>query len=137
MAKKIIILSGPRRVGKTTLSKPLMPSFVYLNYDSSADRRIILDEEWPRDTPLVIFDELHKLKNWKSKIKGIYDTDGIPPCILVTGPARLETVRKAGDSLAGRFFAYRLHPLTVREIVRRPWAWKRFYAWEVFRNPIC
>lgn len=116
MAKKIIILSGPRQVGKTTLSKQLVPSFVYLNYDSGADRRMILDEEWPRDTPLVIFDELHKLKKWKSKIKGIYDTDGIPPSLLVTGSARLETARKAGDSLAGRFFAYRLHPLTVREI---------------------
>ncbi len=61
MGKKIIILSGPRQVGKTTLSKQLVPSFVYLNYDSAADRRMIKDEDWPRDTPLVIFDELHKM----------------------------------------------------------------------------
>lgn len=117
MAKKIIILSGPRQVGKTTLSKQLVPSFVYLNYDASSDRRMIHEEDWPRDVPLVIFDELHKLKNWKSKIKGIFDTDGIPPSLLITGSARLETARKGGDSLAGRFFAYRLHPLTLKEIV--------------------
>ena len=117
MAKKIIILSGPRQVGKTTLSKQLAPSFVYLNYDAASDRRMIRDEDWPRDVPLVIFDELHKLKKWKSKIKGIFDTDGIPPSIIVTGSARLETARKGGDSLAGRFFAYRLHPLTVKEVV--------------------
>jgi uncharacterized protein len=117
MAKKIIILSGPRQVGKTTLSKQLAPSFVYLNYDAASDRRMIRDEDWPRDVPLVIFDELHKLRKWKSKIKGIFDTDGIPPCIVVTGSARLETARKGGDSLAGRFFAYRLHPLTVKEVV--------------------
>ena len=117
MAKKIIILSGPRQVGKTTLSKQLVPSFVYLNYDAASDRRMIREEDWPRDVPLIIFDELHKLKNWKSKIKGIFDTDGIPPSLVVTGSARLETARKGGDSLAGRFFAYRLHPLTLKEIV--------------------
>jgi hypothetical protein len=118
MAKKIIILSGPRQVGKTTLSKQLVPSFVYLNYDAASDRRMIHEEDWPRDVPLVIFDELHKLKNWKSKIKGIFDTDGIPPSLVITGSARLETARKGGDSLAGRFFAYRLHPLTLKEIVQ-------------------
>jgi predicted AAA+ superfamily ATPase len=57
------------------------------------------------------------MKNWKSWIKGICDTMGVPPAILITGSARLETHRKGADSLAGRFFAYRLHPLTVREIV--------------------
>jgi hypothetical protein len=118
MAKKIIILSGPRQVGKTTLSKQLVPSFVDLNYDAASDRRMIREEDWPRDVPLVIFDELHKLKNWKSKIKGIFDTNGIPPCLLITGSARLETARKGGDSLAGRFFSYRLHPLTLKEIAR-------------------
>jgi predicted AAA+ superfamily ATPase len=117
LTKKIIILSGPRQVGKTTLSKQLVPSYVYLNYDSASDRRMIMNEEWPRNVALIIFDELHKLKNWKSKIKGIYDTNGLPPGLLVTGSARLETSRKGGDSLAGRFFTYRLHPLTVKEIV--------------------
>lgn len=67
---------------------------------------------------LVIFDELHKMKNWKSWIKGIYDTEGNAPPILVTGSARLETYKKGGESLAGRFFSYRLHPLTVKEICK-------------------
>jgi predicted AAA+ superfamily ATPase len=116
LKEKIVILSGPRQVGKTTMSKQLIPSFVYLNFDSSSDRNIIRKQEWDRDVQLIIFDELHKMKNWKSWIKGIYDTDGIPPSILVTGSARIETMRKGGDSLAGRFFSYRLHPLSVKEI---------------------
>jgi predicted AAA+ superfamily ATPase len=116
LKEKIVILSGPRQVGKTTLSKQLIPSYMYLNYDSTADRKIIKNEEWTRDVDLVIFDELHKMKNWKSWIKGIYDTEEIPPGLLVTGSARIETYRKGGDSLAGRFFSYRLHPLTVKEI---------------------
>jgi len=116
LEEKIVLLSGPRQVGKTTLSKQLTTHRVYLNYDASSDRRIIHAQEWDRDAELVIFDELHKMKKWKSWIKGIYDTEGISPSLLVTGSARLDTYRKGGESLAGRFFYYRLHPLTVKEI---------------------
>ena len=118
LKEKIVLLSGPRQVGKTILSKQLTASHFYLNYDASSDRRIIHAQEWDRDTELVIFDELHKMKKWKSWIKGIYDTEGISPSLLVTGSARLDTYRKGGESLAGRFFYYRLHPLTVKEICR-------------------
>ena len=116
MKEKIILLSGPRQVGKTTLSRQLVESNSYLNYDSSSDRRVILAEEWNRDVTLVIFDELHKMKKWKSWIKGVYDSEGASPALLVTGSARLDTYRKGGESLAGRFFSFRLHPLTVKEI---------------------
>lgn len=116
LEEKIVLLSGPRQVGKTTLSKQLTNSHVYLSYDASSDRRIIHAQEWDRDADLVIFDELHKMKKWKSWIKGIYDTEGISPSLLITGSARLDTYKKGGDSLAGRFFYYRLHPLTVKEI---------------------
>ena len=118
LKEKIVILSGPRQVGKTTLSKQIIPSYTYLNFDSSFDRNIIRKQEWDRDVQLVIFDELHKMKNWKSWLKGIYDTEGIPPRLMVTGSARLDTYRKGGESMAGRFFRYRLHPLTVREICK-------------------
>lgn len=116
LKEKIVLISGPRQVGKTTLSLMLTESRTYLNYDAASDRKIILAEEWDRDSQLVIFDELHKMKNWKSWLKGIYDTEGITPHLLVTGSARLDTYRKGGESMAGRFFRYRLHPLTVREI---------------------
>ncbi len=117
LSKKIVLLSGPRQVGKTTLSKQLFDSFAYLSFDAASDRSTIEKEEWPKNVDLVIFDELHKRKLWKSWIKGIFDTRGIPPALLVTGSARLDLLRKGGDSLAGRFFSHRLHPLTVREIV--------------------
>lgn len=117
LREKIVILSGPRQVGKTTLSKQLDSSFVYLSHDSNSDRKTIRDGHWRRDISLVIFDELHKMRNWKSWIKGVFDTEGVPPGLLITGSARLETFRKGGDSLAGRYHHYRLHPLTVRELM--------------------
>jgi predicted AAA+ superfamily ATPase len=116
MKEKIILLSGPRQVGKTTLARQLVESDMYLNYDSSADRSLIMAQEWSRDVQLVIFDELHKMKKWKSWIKGVYDTEGTSPALLITGSARLDTYRKGGESLAGRYFSFRLHPLTVKEI---------------------
>ena len=116
LKEKIVLLSGPRQVGKTTLSRQLVPAHVYLNFDAAADRQIIHAGEWDRDAELVVFDELHKMNKWKSWIKGIYDVEGIPPALLVTGSARLDTYRKGGESLAGRFFYYRLHPLTVKEV---------------------
>ena len=117
LAKKMVLVSGPRQVGKTTLSRQLLEPFAYLNFDSGPDREMIRRQEWDRKVRLVIFDELHKMKNWKSWLKGVYDTEGIPPAILVTGSARLDLYRKGGESMAGRFFSYRLHPLSVSEVI--------------------
>ncbi|MCP4603576.1 MAG: AAA family ATPase [Proteobacteria bacterium] len=90
LARKIILITGPRQSGKTTLSKMLVPDFDYLNFDSPEHRLRILDRTWDRKKAAVIFDELHnKLKNWKSWLKGVYDTEGIPPALVVTGSAKL------------------------------------------------
>jgi hypothetical protein len=63
---KTVLLSGPRQVGKTTLSKQIFDDFDHLNHDL-AEHRLILKEKSPdRDKELVILDELHKMKNWKS-----------------------------------------------------------------------
>lgn len=117
LADKIILITGPRQSGKTTLSRMLVDSFDYFNFDNPQHRISLLDRSWDRKKTLIIFDELHKLKNWKSWIKGVYDTEGIPPSLVVTGSAKLDTYKKVGDSLAGRFFQFRLHPLDLKEII--------------------
>lgn len=116
LPKKIVLISGPRQTGKTTVSKQLYDDFDYFNYDSNEDRLAIRQKSWDRSKQLVIFDELHKMKQWKRWLKGIFDTEGIPPKILVTGSAKLDIHKKVGDSLAGRYFQYRLHPLDLKEV---------------------
>ena len=117
LASKMVFLTGPRQVGKTTLSRQLIAQGggQYLNYDVAADRAIILNQRWSPQAPLLVLDEVHKMPGWKAWLKGVYD--GKPPGqqLLVTGSARMDTFRQGGESLAGRFFGLRLHPISVRE----------------------
>lgn len=116
LEKKIVFVTGPRQVGKTTLAKKLTASNEYFNYDRASDRVILKKEAWDRNKQLIIFDELHKMSQWKRWLKGIYDTEGVHPQLLVTGSAKLNTYKKVGDSMAGRYFQYRLHPLDLKEV---------------------
>ena len=115
LTRKCILVSGPRQVGKTTLARSLVPRSEYLNYDIVSDRKVIMSQSWNRDTPLVILDELHKHKKWKNLLKGVIDESRGKPPLLVTGSARLEVFRKAGDALTGRTFSYHLHPIDPKE----------------------
>lgn len=117
--KKMVFITGPRQVGKTWLAREVGNNFnhtVYLNYDSAEDREIIRKEAWPKATDLLILDELHKMKGWKNYLKGVFDTKKDILKILITGSARLNTFRQAGDSLIGRFFLHRLLPFSLVEL---------------------
>jgi uncharacterized protein len=117
LEKKMVFLTGPRQVGKTTLSRWLIEKSggQYLNFDISEDRRLIEMRQWSPRAPLLVLDEIHKMSDWKSWLKGVYDGKPITQQLLVTGRARLDTFRQSGESLAGRFFGLRLHPISLRE----------------------
>jgi len=114
--EKIILLSGPRQVGKTFLSKNLEAKFQYFNYDLAEHRALLLEKSWIRDGGLLVFDEIQKMKKWKSWIKGIYDTEKGKNLYLLTGSSRMDTFKKTGESLAGRHISIRLNPFSLREV---------------------
>jgi len=116
LQKKMVLLAGPRQCGKTTLAKSLLnEQGQYLNWDITKDRRVIREVAWPKDASLIVLDELHKAPKWKNLLKGVVDEFGNKPPVLVTGSARLDAFRRAGDALTGRTYFYRLHPIDVAE----------------------
>ncbi len=121
LRNKMVVLTGPRQVGKTTLSQQLMaalPGSQYLNYDVPAHRAVMRAQSWRQSAPLLVLDEIHKMRDWKAWLKGVVDGRAPLQQILVTGSARMDTFRQSGDSLAGRYYRLRLHPVSVREWVQ-------------------
>jgi hypothetical protein len=128
--RQMALLAGPRQVGKTTVCSLLAPESRYLNFDDQDDRALILRgpkavaqdlglERLREQRPLVVFDELHKHGRWKTFLKGFFDGFGALTHIAVTGSARLDVYRRGGDSLMGRYFLYRMHPLSVGELLHQ------------------
>lgn len=114
--EKLVLLTGPRQVGKTYLSQHLQNSFQYFNFDELESRREMLEKVWLRNGKLIVFDEIHKMRRWKQWLKGVYDIEKGKNKILVTGSARMDTYKKVGDSLAGRHFSVRLLPFSLKEL---------------------
>lgn len=125
LEKKMVIVVGPRQVGKTWIAQKALEKFtktLYLNWDNPADRLIIKQNNFPENTELIIFDEIHKMRGWKNFIKGIYDTKPARTRLLITGSARLNAMKKVGDSMAGRYFVHHIFPLSLKELVGSPYA---------------
>ena len=114
-------MGGPRQVGKTTLcvqllKPPKLSNPAYLNWDDPQARSKIKKSWLPANKKTLCFDEIHKFKNWRSLVKGLYDTKKDRYRFLVTGSARLDYYRRGGDSLLGRYRYLRLHPFTLGEL---------------------
>ena len=124
--RQMVFISGPRQVGKTTISESL--ASVYLSWDDEDVRKAIqsgqrtLAAKYGIDKPtsarrVVVFDEIHKYSRWKQFLKGFYDIYGKSWRIVATGSARMDVYKKGGDSMMGRYFPYRMHPLSVAELI--------------------
>src|ERR1700677_5123032 len=90
LVRKMVFVAGPRQVGKSTLARSLArASAGYLSWDITEQREKILEGELPTGK-LWIFDEIHKYRQWRNYLKGIYDGKPRGQRILVTGSGRLD-----------------------------------------------
>ena len=126
--RQMAFVSGPRQVGKTTTCRSHADA--YANWDDLDHRERILSgpagllaglglHRLTGKPPVILLDELHKLRRWKLFLKGLFDSHADEVRILVTGSSRMDTFRRGGDSLMGRYFLYRMHPFSVAETVTR------------------
>ena len=123
LSRKMVFIGGPRQVGKTTLAKRIgvtaYKKYSYLNWDDIDDQKSILKSVLAPDAQMIIFDEIHKYRNWKNYIKGKFDKYRDIFSIIVTGSARLDLYKKGGDSLLGRYYYFRLHPFSIAEMLKK------------------
>src|SRR6185436_18159387 len=117
--RRLIVLTGARQVGKTTLARSLFGNdLLYLNLDSPGERdrlRAVPAEGWGRVLGPAILDEVQKAPGLLDKIKWAYDEGALGFSVLL-GSSRILLLGQVRETLAGRVFLYELWPLTVGEL---------------------
>lgn len=133
MGRQMRFIAGPRQVGKTTLAKSFLKDkgcfSLYYNWDTRAIRVRYKEDPYFYNADAlkiksgskkwICFDEIHKYPKWKDILKDTFDSFENKYHFIVTGSARLDLFRKAGDSLSGRYFLFRLLPISLFELSKQ------------------
>ncbi len=114
-----VFIGGPRRSGKTTLSKRLGSQYKYVLLDeldirkyASEDPRGFLD----RYAPPVIIDEIQNVPELLPYIKSKIDANQAPGQWVLTGSQQWALMKGIGETLAGRIAIFHLYPFSITEI---------------------
>ena len=115
-----VALIGPRKVGKTTLALDIAGKLdaLYLNLEAGTDRAELADPALflsPYEDRLVIVDEIHRVPEMFSELRGLIDQDRRTVRFLILESASIDLLRQSGESLAGRIECVELDPLNVLE----------------------
>lgn len=120
---RIIVFTGARQVGKTTLVKHVMPEYDYLSIEDPVLRKAYLNlsaTQWKAQYPKAVLDEVQKEPQLIESIKATYDTyEEVRYALL--GSSQLLLLEKVRESLAGRCQIYELYPLTLPELATTGW----------------
>jgi len=117
--KQLVVLTGARQTGKTTLVKSRYPELRYINLDAPENRerlRTLSTGSWSQTVGNAIIDEAQKEPVVFEKVKYAYDQGGISFCLLL-GSSQILLLKKIRESLAGRVSLYELWPLLMCELL--------------------
>jgi predicted AAA+ superfamily ATPase len=122
--RRVIVLSGSRQCGKTTLIKQIARSIknkvIFRSLDDNTLLKSAIDDpinfvKTSKET--MIIDEFQKAVDLLPAIKQVVDNNNAPGQFLLTGSADIQPLPEVSESLAGRVKNIRLRPLTQGEIL--------------------
>lgn len=120
---RILVLTGARQTGKTTLIRKLFPDYAYIPIEDPVLRpRLgsLTSGQWRDLYPFAILDEVQKAPVLIETVKAVYDQWSEPKYVLL-GSSQLLLLEKVKESLAGRCHILELYPLTLPELRTSGW----------------
>lgn len=102
--RRLVLLTGARQTGKTTLAKAKYTGMRYINLDAPENRdvvRAVSSNLWTRDIGPAILDEAQKEPIIFDKVKFAYD-DGSLLFSILLGSSQILLLKKIRETLAGR-----------------------------------
>ena len=137
---KVLVIYGPRQVGKTTLVSTFLKTYSGKVYSSSGENQqlqtILASNDFSRIIPyfsdydLVVIDEAQRIENIGQGLKIIVDQ--IPGInVIATGSSSFDLSNKIGEPLVGRQIIKRLFPVSVMELIEN---YGRAYVWDNLDN---
>lgn len=116
----IVILTGPRQSGKTTLAKKLFPNYEYVSLENPD--QLLRAQDDPKSflrngqRPMIL-DEVQKYPILLSYLQGIVDERKQAGQFILTGSAQFQLLEGISQSLAGRTALFSLLPLSIEELL--------------------
>ncbi len=121
----VVGLIGSRQCGKTTLAKDIASrrneGAVYLDLELPSDLAALTEPELYLERHvdrLVVLDEIQRLPELFSALRGLIDRDRRPGRFLVLGSASPDLLRQSSESLAGRISFVEQTPFLLPEVTR-------------------
>lgn len=115
---KVIVFTGARQTGKTTLAKDFFHGYTYISIEDLVMRKNytqLSSAQWKNSFPKAILDEIQKEPVLVESIKAVYDQ--FPETrYVMTGSSQFLLLEKVRESLAGRCYIFELYPFTLPEM---------------------
>ena len=120
---RIIVVTGARQTGKTTLVRKIFPNYSYISIEDPVvveEYKKLTASQWSSLYPKAILDEIQKEPQLVESIKSVYDQFPEPKYILL-GSSQILLLKKIRESLAGRCQIVEMYPLTLPEMLTNSW----------------